>query len=63
MRHGRPELRVEHRTNDGVATARFPLGTAPDELVALLSSGRVETVHTTEATLDEVFAAATGRQL
>ena len=63
LRHGRPELRIEHRTDDGVTTTTFPLGTASDELVALLSSGRVETVHTTEATLDEVFAQVTGRQL
>ena len=63
LRHGRPELRVEHRTDDRVTTTTFPLGAASDELVALLSSGRVETVHTTEATLDEVFAEVTGRQL
>ena len=63
LHHGRADVRVEHRTDDGLATATFPLGTAPDELIALLSSGRVETVHTTEATLDEVFAAVTGRQL
>jgi fluoroquinolone transport system ATP-binding protein len=63
LRHGRPELRVEHRTEDGVATTTFALGMASDELVALLSSDHVETVHTTEATLDEVFADVTGRQL
>jgi fluoroquinolone transport system ATP-binding protein len=63
LRHGRPELRVEHRANGVVATSTFPLGGAPDELVALLSSGHVETVHTTEASLDEVFVAVTGQRL
>jgi len=63
LAHARPELRVEYRTDDGVTSARFPLGQAPPELVALLSSGRVETVHTSEATLGEVFAEVTGRRL
>jgi hypothetical protein len=56
-------VRVEYRTVDGVTAARFPLGQAPPELVALLSSDRVETVHTSEATLGEVFADLTGRRL
>jgi fluoroquinolone transport system ATP-binding protein len=63
LAHARPEVRVEYRTVDGVTAARFPLGQAPPELVALLSSDRVETVHTSEATLGEVFAEVTGRRL
>lgn len=63
LAHARPELRVEYRTDDGVTAARFPLGQAPPELVALLSSDRVETVHTSVATLGEVFAEVTGRRL
>jgi fluoroquinolone transport system ATP-binding protein len=63
LRHGRAELRVEHRTAEGVATTTFPLDHASSELTALLASGRVETVHTTEASLDEVFVALTGRRL
>jgi len=63
LRHGRPELKVEHRTDDGIAITSFPLGTASDELIALLASGRAETVHTDEATLDDVFAEVTGRHL
>lgn len=63
LRHGRPELRVEHRTDDGLTRTTFPLGAASSELTILLASGRVETVHTDEATLDDVFAEVTGRQL
>ncbi len=63
LAHARPELQVEYRTDSGVTSARFPLGQAPPELVALLSSGQVETVHTSEATLGEVFAEVTGRRL
>lgn len=63
LAYARPELRVDYRTEAGVASARFPLGTTPPELLDLLSSDRVETVHTSEATLGEVFAEVTGRRL
>lgn len=46
-----------------MTSARFPLGQAPSDLVALLSSDRVETVHTSEATLGEVFADVAGQRL
>lgn len=63
LAYGRRELRVEYRTDTGVAHATFPLDGASPELQRLLASGRVETVHTTEATLDEVFAQVTGASL
>jgi fluoroquinolone transport system ATP-binding protein len=63
LAYGRRELRVEYRTDDGTARATFPLDGASPELQELLASGRVETVHTTEAGLDEVFARVTGEVL
>lgn len=63
LRFGEPYIRVEHRTEAGVVTTSFPLGTASAELTELLASGRVETVHTSEAGLDRVFAEITGRRL
>jgi fluoroquinolone transport system ATP-binding protein len=63
LAHGRRELRVEYRTDGGIARAVFPLDQPSDELQALLASGRVETVHTAEASLDDVFAAVTGQPL
>jgi fluoroquinolone transport system ATP-binding protein len=58
--HGRPAVVVEHRTNDG-AVARVEFAGADDpDLLALLASGRVETVHTREAPLADVFIALTG---
>lgn len=56
-------LRVEHRTPTGVAVSEFPIGSCAPELIALLGSESVETVHTTEPTLDQVFAAVTGHPL
>ncbi len=63
LAHGDPTLRVEHRTEHGLATSTFPLGAAPPALVALLQSGTVETVATNDATLDDVFVSVTGQRL
>jgi fluoroquinolone transport system ATP-binding protein len=63
LAHGARRIRVEHRIDDGLRTSTFPLGAAPPELVALLASGTVETIHTAEASLDEVFATVTGQTL
>ena len=63
LAHGHRELRVEHRSGEHLLTSMFPLEQAATELVALLASGHVETVHTTEASLDEVFVTVTGRRL
>lgn len=63
LAHGRTELRVEHRVGGRLTTTTFPLGEADEPLIRLLASGDVETVHTAEANLDEVFAEVTGRTL
>jgi hypothetical protein len=63
LAYGRRELQVEYRTETGLARAAFPLDGASPELQRLLASGRVETVHTTEANLDDVFVQVTGQAL
>jgi fluoroquinolone transport system ATP-binding protein len=63
LAYGTREVEVEYRTDAGLARASFPVDRASPELQALFASGRVETVHTTEASLDEVFARVTGRAL
>jgi len=57
--HGRPAVAVEYGSGGGIARAEFP---APDDpgLLALLATGRVQTVHTRESSLAEVFVALTG---
>jgi fluoroquinolone transport system ATP-binding protein len=57
--HGHSAVAVEYRVDDGLARAEFP---APDDprLIALMSTGRVRTVHSREAPLAEVFIALTG---
>jgi fluoroquinolone transport system ATP-binding protein len=65
LAHGRRTVRVE-MVQDSVHTAHeFPLdgiGTDPSFL-ALLHGGRIETIHTQETTLEDVFVQLTGKSL
>lgn len=65
LRGGRRRVRVEHRTAAGTAVACFDLdGLGQDPgFSALLRSGSVETIHSDEATLEQVFVDVTGRRL
>ncbi|MEX2278583.1 MAG: ABC transporter ATP-binding protein [Acidimicrobiia bacterium] len=64
--HGRRVVTVTHRLADGtIATEDFEL----DRLLAgprfskLVATGSIETIHTAEATLEDVFLTVTGRRL
>ncbi len=65
LRYGHRGVTVEYR--DGGATRRreFRLDALPADpcFLELLRTGRVETIHTTEASLDEVFVRITGGRL
>jgi fluoroquinolone transport system ATP-binding protein len=65
LAHGRRAVRVEHGEPGAIRTSVFPLeGLAGDEgFLAVVRSGRVQTIHTTEASLEDVFLAVTGRRL
>jgi fluoroquinolone transport system ATP-binding protein len=62
---GRRIVRVEATGEGSIAAYEFPLdqlgGNA--EFLALLRAGRIETIHTLETTLDDVFIRVTGRTL
>ena len=61
---GTGRIRVEYRDEAGKRLERsFPLQGEQDGLAALLASGRVEAIHSTEASLDDVFVQLTGRSL
>jgi fluoroquinolone transport system ATP-binding protein len=65
IRQGERKVRVEYRKNVGTETVEFPLdGVGNDEaFLRLLRRERIETIHTEEATLEDVFIKATGRSL
>jgi fluoroquinolone transport system ATP-binding protein len=65
LAHGRPRVVVEYRSGGAVQREEFPLpGIGGDPaFLALLREHQVETIHTREASLDDVFVAVTGGQL
>lgn len=65
LQHGRPTVRVEYRQNGHTARQLFPLahlGENPDFL-ATIRTFPIETMHSQEATLEDIFVAVTGRKL
>lgn len=60
---GPRRLRVEYRDGDELRARLFDVGEADPHLLRLLTSPGIETVHTTEASLDDVFVQVTGQRL
>ncbi len=65
LEHGKKIVRVEHINNGEIVREEFTLANLGSNLafIKLLNSNRVITIHTQEATLDDVFITVTGRQL
>jgi fluoroquinolone transport system ATP-binding protein len=65
--HGDPRVRVEYRANGARETAEFDLATlgADDRFRELLGAhgDAVESIHSADATLEDVFIDVTGREL
>ncbi len=63
--HGRRRVRIEVQRNGTLESVEFALDGLGDdsEFDALLDSAAVETIHTEEATLEDVFLAVTGEEL
>jgi fluoroquinolone transport system ATP-binding protein len=65
LRYGRRGVRVEWREDDQPATRDFQLetlGRDPD-FIDLLRNREVQTIHTLEATMEDIFIKVTGRRL
>ena len=60
---GPRRIRVEYRADGTLRSREFEVGALDAELSHLLMSPGMETVHTTEASLEDVFVAVTGRSL
>jgi ABC-type multidrug transport system ATPase subunit len=65
LRHGSRSVRVRRRGRDGPVDEVLPLdgADAPEQLRSLLSRGDVLTLHSEEATLEDVFVEFAGRGL
>jgi fluoroquinolone transport system ATP-binding protein len=65
LRYGQRIVRVEYQTAGRMAQRDFPLETLGDDakFIALLRGGKVQTIHTLEATLEDIFIEVTGRRL
>jgi fluoroquinolone transport system ATP-binding protein len=65
IRHGKKIVKIEYLKNDEILSQDFDLNGLADNSIFLnlLKSGNVQTIHTAEATLDDIFIKATGRQL
>lgn len=65
LNHGEPTVCVEYRADGTLERRTFDLAALGDDegFRDLLNGGRVETIHTDEATLEDVFVAVTGEEL
>lgn len=65
LRYGERRVRIEHAGEGGVERSEFPLEGLGDnpEFLDILRRREIETLHTLEATLDDIFVRVTGRRL
>jgi len=65
LRHGRRKVSVEVIHDGEPRRATFSLDELGhnEDFLAFLRSGKIETIHSRESTLDDVFRAVTGRTL
>jgi fluoroquinolone transport system ATP-binding protein len=65
LRYGQARVRVDYRSSGLTSHREFPLSGLGDnpEFLALLRTSEIETIHSLEATLEDVFIRITGREL
>jgi fluoroquinolone transport system ATP-binding protein len=65
LRHGKKVVKVEYLKGSELLSEDFSLHDLAENTTfhSLLRSGTVQTIHTAEATLDDIFIKATGRHL
>jgi len=65
LKYGKREVKVEYRENGNIASAVFPLDGIGfnDEFLKLLQSGKIETIHSGETSMEEIFIIVTGVEL
>jgi fluoroquinolone transport system ATP-binding protein len=65
LQYGQKLVEVEYRVNGSVKKESFSLlqGSGKAKLNTLIEKGTIETMHSKEATLEEIFIGVTGREL
>ena len=65
LRYGTPNVRVEYHLNSHTQQVEFPLTGLGENrsFIELLQNREVQTIHTQEATLEDIFIRVTGRRL
>jgi fluoroquinolone transport system ATP-binding protein len=65
IKHGKKIVKVEYLKNNELISQEFDLKNIAENgsFINLLKSGTVQTIHTAEATLEDIFIKATGRKL
>ena len=65
IRHGKKIVKLEYLKNNEPVSTEFDLDNLGEnkEFLALLKTGAIQTMHTEEATLDDIFIKATGRKI
>lgn len=65
LRHGKKNIRVEYLKDQELITEHFPMNGLADNLsfINLLRNEQIETIHSLEATLEQIFIDVTGRSL
>jgi len=65
LKYGKREVKVEYRENGTIASAFFPLDGIGfnDEFHQLLKTGKIETIHSGETSMEEIFIIVTGVEL
>jgi fluoroquinolone transport system ATP-binding protein len=65
LRYGTPSVRVEYHLNSHTEQTEFPLAELGENqaFIDLLRTHEVQTIHTMEATLEDIFIRVTGRSL
>ena len=65
IRHGKKIVKVEYVKDDQLIQKEFSLHDIANnnEFIDILRTNTVQTIHSAEATLDDIFIKATGRQI
>jgi fluoroquinolone transport system ATP-binding protein len=65
LKYGKREVKVEYRENGNTASAIYPLDGIGfnDDFQKLLKSKTIETIHSGETSMEEIFIIVTGVDL